>query len=347
MRRRAAILIAGCVSSLASGVMPGSAQAVEPEVGGIDLAAERAAIGQFQDSDQRLQDVGWKLVRGNAPFCDRVIPSIGLQLQDIASYGQPDIARAALDLTGAFAVQTAASGSPSGLANTFVRNREVIRIDDAQPNSWEAQERMDWQRLTRAHDWIDTQLTAAGSVTFTFADGTAHALEPVSVCATRFEILGDSRRAVADGDRVVIGARFPGFAYEEDIFAGVVAHELAHNLLGHSAWLDRNRRKRGNVRLTEREADRLMPWLLANAGYDPAAAYRFMAKWGKDHDLGIFRARTHDGWHERADFIAAELPIIADLMAREGQADWSVHFRREIDPDKGLDIARSGLVRGD
>ncbi len=145
----------------------------------------------------------------------------------------------------------------------------------------------------------------------------------------------------------MIGARFPGFTYEEDIFAGVVAHELAHNLLGHTIWLDRNKRKRRNVRLTEREADRLMPWLLANAGYDPAAAYRFMTKWGKDHDLGIFRARTHDGWDERAEFIAAELPIISGLMASDGQADWSVYFRREIDPEKGLEIARSDRGEGD
>lgn len=327
---------------LQDGALPHESMAAEPQLAEINMAAERAAIEQFQDMDQRLQDVGWKMVRGNSPFCPQVVASIGLQLQDTASYGRPDIARVALGLDGAFAVQTAARGSPSGLSPAFVRNREIVRIADAPPNDWDAQERMDWERLTRAHDWIDRQLAESGSVTFAFADGTAQTLSPVPVCATRFEILGDSRRAVADGNRVVIGTRFPGFGYEEEIFAGVVAHELAHNLLGHTAWLDRNRRKRGNVRLTEREADRLMPWLLANAGYDPAAAYRFMTKWGKDHDLGIFRARTHDGWDERAEFIAAELPIIAALLQREGKADWSAHFRREIDPEKGLDRVPKG-----
>ena len=61
----------------------------------IDYAAERAAIGRYQDADQRLQDVGWHLARANAAFCPRVVPSIGLQLQDMASYGVPAIARAA------------------------------------------------------------------------------------------------------------------------------------------------------------------------------------------------------------------------------------------------------------
>ncbi|MEO0642892.1 MAG: hypothetical protein AAFY47_05665 [Pseudomonadota bacterium] len=330
------------VALACAALAPGAAQKLED----VDLAAERAAIGKFQDRDQRLQDIGWQMIRGNAEFCERVIPSIGLQLQDTASYGRPDIAKAALELEGAFAVQTAAAGSPAALSGAFVRNREITDIAAADPNGWEAGKRMHWERLARAHDWIDTALAETGEVTIGFADGPPVTIQPVEVCATRFEILGDSKRAVADGSRVVIGSRFPGFAYEEDaVFAGVVAHELAHNLLGHRAWLDRNKRKRRHVRLTEREADRLMPWIMANAGLDPAGAYRFMTRWGKKHGLGIFRSRSYDGWDERAEFIAAELPIIAELMEREGKADWRVHFRREIDPGLGLEIAQSAPTR--
>ncbi|MEO0699333.1 MAG: hypothetical protein AAFY81_06405, partial [Pseudomonadota bacterium] len=240
-----------------------------------------------------------------------------------------------------FAVQTVAQGSPAALAGGFERNREITALGAADINAWDAGERMDWQRLTRAHDWIDERLEEDGRITIAFADGETKTVEPVPICASRFEVLGRSKTAVADGARVVIGTRFPGFEWEEDeVFAGVVAHELAHNLLAHPAWLERNTRKRRHVRLTEREADRLMPWLLANAGYDPEGAYRFMTRWGKKYDLGIFRARTHDGWDERAEFIAAELSIIAELIEREGKADWSVHFRREIDPNMGLDIAQ-------
>ena len=325
-------------AALAAALGPAMAQRIED----IDMDAERAAIGQFQDRDQRLQDVGWRMVRGNAEFCDKVIPSIGLQLQDTASYGRPDIAQAALGLSGAFAVQTVAGGSPAALAGGFERNREITALGAEDINAWVAGHRMYWERLTRAHDWIDKRLIEDGRIAITFANGETQSVEPVPVCASRFEVTGRSKTAVADGARVVIGTRFPSFEWEEDEdFAGVVAHELAHNLLAHPAWLDRNTRKRRHVRLTEREADRLMPWLLANAGYDPQGAYRFMTRWGKKHSLGIFRARTHDGWDERAEFIAAELPIIAELMEREGKADWSVHFRREIDPGLGLDIAQN------
>lgn len=301
----------------------------------VDLTRERAAIAQYQAFDQRLQDVGWKLVRGNVDFCERVIPSIGLQLQDMASYGSPAIARAALGLTRDFAVQTAARGSPAALSGLFSANREVTKLAWYDPNEWDAGEKMDWQRLVAAHDHVDAVLSEHGGIEVHFADGETAQVQPVEVCATRFELMGDGSRAVADGERVVIGIEFPAFAYEEPVFAGVVAHELAHNLLGHRAWLSKVGRKQRTIRHAEREADRLMPWLLANAGYDPEAAREFMERWGPGNDGWIFRDRSHDGWDERAQFIAAEIPKIRELMVREGHADWSVHFRREIDPERG------------
>ncbi len=321
---------------LAAAVLLTAPAAAAAQAPPIDYAAERAAIGRYQDADQRLQDVGWQLARGNAGFCPKLVPSIGLQLQDMASYGAPAIARAALGLKRDFAVQTAARGSPAGLSGAFLRNTEVTALDQFDPNGWPAGGAMEWQRLVLAHDHIEALLTEHGGIAVSFANGGAVRVQPVEVCATRFELLGAGDTAVADGARVVIGIDFPAFAYDEPVFAGVVAHELAHNLLGHDAWLDRNGRSRQHVRRTEREADRLMPWLLANAGYDPAAAVTFMQQWGSRRDAGLLMWRKHDGWDERADFIAGELPMIGEAIARAGRADWSTHFRREIDPAGGL-----------
>ena len=327
---RVADLIAAAALLLAA---PLAAQQEPPR---IDYAGERAAIARYQDADQRLQDVGWQLARGNAGFCPKVVPSIGLQLQDMASYGAPAIARAALGLKGDFAVQTAARGSPAALSGVFARNREIAALERFDPNGWPTANAMDWQRLVWAHDHVDAMLTEHGGIAVGFADGSDVRITPVEVCATRFELMGEGKTAVADGARVVIGIDFPAFAYEEAVFAGVVAHELAHNVLEHDAWLDRNGRSRRHVRLTEREADRLMPWLLANAGYDPVAAVTFMKQWGSKHASGFLMVRKHDGWDERAEFIAAELPLIAEVMAHEGRADWPSHFRREVDPLKGF-----------
>lgn len=308
----------------------------------IDYAAERAAIGRYQDADQRLQDVGWQLARANAPFCPRIVPSVGLQMQDMASYGAPAIARTALGLTGDFAVQTAARGSPAALSGMFTRNREIASLEDFDPHQWPAGGAMDWQRLVRAHDHVEAQLAEHGGITITFADGAVSRLRPVEVCATRFELMGEGKKAVADGNRVVIGIGFPAFAYpEESVFAALVAHELAHNVLGHDDWLDRNGRSARNVRRIEREADRLVPWLLANAGYDPAAGVTFMTRWGSAHDAGLKLRSTHEGWDERAEAMSAELPVIRASTSSGEQADWARQFRREIDPASGPERAAS------
>ncbi len=313
---------------------PLAAQGVRPS--GIDYAAERAAIARYQDADQRLQDVGWTLAKGNVAFCPVRVSSIGLQLQDMASYGEPGVARKALGLTGNFAVQTAARGSPAEFSGKFTRNREVTRLAALDPNTMSAKQRFEWQRLATVHQHVEFLLDLKGHIDIGFADGGTALIESVPVCATRFELMGETDTAVADGSRVVIGIGFPAFAYpEEPVFAAVVAHELAHNVLGHDAWLDRNGRRPGNVRRIEREADRLIPWLLANAGYDPQAAVTFMTRWGAKHDSGLRFRTGHEGWDERAEAIAAEVAQVKGLMSREGKADWAAHFRREIDPAGG------------
>ncbi len=201
-----------------------------------------------------------------------------------------------------------------------------MRLD---PNRLEAAKQRDWKRLRQVHVHAESILRITGSIAIGFADGGQAYVESVPVCATRFELVGDSRAALADGERVVIGQSFPALRYEEPLLAALVAHELAHNILGHAAWLDAKGRSRKRVRLTEREADRLIPWLLANAGYDPAAAVAFMTRRGAEHDGGAKLYRQHDGWDARAKVVAAEVPLIAALQARGEPADWPRHFRRE------------------
>lgn len=333
MHRRRALTALALTAALALAANPAQAGV---DWNRIDLPGERAAIETFQYFDQRLQDVGWQLARGNAGYCDNAIPSIGLQLQDMTSYGSPEVARRALGLKRDFAVQTAARGSPAAATGAFAANREVIRLGSLNPNEWPASPRLDWQRLKLAHDHVDELLASEGSVTVGFAGGETLKVAPVTVCATRFELAGRGDNAVATGDRVVIGIKFPGFAYEEQVFAGVVAHELAHNLLGHKAWLDRHGRSRSNTRRTEREADRLMPWLLANAGYDPVAAEEFLETYQPTSGSVLFIPGTHQKWRDRAEAVAGEVPQIRALTEAHGSADWRTHFRREIDPQQGL-----------
>ena len=289
----------------------------------------RAQIESLQTLDARVQSVAWRLVRGNAPYCREVAPRIGLMVFDAAGFADPAAVREALGLPGDIAVEAVAADSPaahaglhSGQPLRAVAGQVVETLSAAGPN--------DYARLVALHDRIDATLVDAGKVVV--SDGADIAIVGESACVTRFELLSSGSKAAADGKRVVIGRKLveafpPDPLRGDELLAAALAHELAHNLLGHRTRLNASGRSWSKVRATEREADRLSVWLLANAGYDPMAAVRFFERWGPKFDLGILATPDHDGWKTRVRTVSAEIEAMSAAQAqRSGIADWARDF---------------------
>ena len=290
----------------------------------------REQLAAFQALDGRVQSAAWRLVRGNAPYCGDVAPGIGLILFDAAGFGDPKAVRDALKLPGDIAVGAVALDSPTARAGlraaqplAAVAGQAVELLPPARPG--------DYTRLTGLHDRVDASLRANGTLNLTDAAGNAISISGEPTCITRFELLSSGSKAAADGRRVVIGRKLVEALPDDDLLAAALAHELAHNLLGHRARLDASGRSWGKVRVTEREADRLAPWLLANAGYDPQAAVRFFERWGPKFDLGLFATPDHDGWKTRVRKVAAEIEVMnrAMISNADGQANWARDFVHE------------------
>lgn len=322
---RGAFLLALAAFTIATG----PAFASEPE------AAQReslpANVVELRSKDARVLTLGYKLATGNARFCENTTHDVGMLLHDVGAYKDRDALREILGLAGDIGVQALVPGGPAERAGVRVDDT-VIAIGDLTIADIPNEDAKRWERIEIIRTEAERLLDETGALPLTLLrDGraTTLAIQGTPACRSRFEV-GLSGRAVADGHRVVIGPEFEGIDYPDPLLAGLVAHEFAHNVLRHREWFDANGgRKRKSIRLTEREADRLSPWLLANAGLDPRGAQTFFETWGPRHGGWIFRARTHDGWDERAENIAAELPVIEALLASEGSADWSRHFRRE------------------
>ena len=287
----------------------------------------QSPLDVFQQQEDRLFQTGYRLALANAPFCQRRTHGVGILIHDAASYRRPDVVRAHFSLRGDVAIQSVATGSPA--YNLGIRQNDtlasVMGIDvEALANSGEKT----WERAARINRML-AEPGPEGLVHIARADdqgpATSFELEPVELCASRFELQSGNSKAAADGERVLVGDSFPAFAYSTPKFAAALAHEMAHNLLGHLDHFEKYGRRGGRVRKSERDADRLMPWLLYNAGYDPQAAVEFMREWGPRHGGGILRKRTHDGWDERVELIEAELPRI-EAVATDGKADWQIHF---------------------
>ncbi|MFA7597165.1 MAG: hypothetical protein WCY92_12510 [Novosphingobium sp.] len=303
--------------------------------------ADRLEVGlameALQLDDTRLQTVGWRLATANAAFCAAARPAVGLLLQDVMNYNDPGSIRTALGISSDIAVQAVAPDSPAARAG-LSPNDAVLAIGSWSMADLPSVPAGDYTRLKTLHDRIDGLLADGGKIRLRVKRGSDEEREVelagVPACPGRFELRTQGGKAQADGSRVLIGRRFgaakrPSDVLEESEFAAVVAHEFAHNLLGHGDWLEREGRGWGNIRRTEREADRLSVWLLANAGYDPAGAVRLMRGWGRRNDLGILRLPTHEGWDERAASMESEIAPMRAAMERRGAADWSRDFLRE------------------
>ena len=291
----------------------------------------RAQIESLQALDTRVQSVGWRLVRANAAYCREVSPAIGLVLFDAAGFTDPPTVRLALGLASDIAVEAVATDSPAARAG--LRPGQALRAVAGQAvAALPAVKANDYARLVALHDRVDAALRATGQVSFSDGAGSEIALTGQPACVTRFELLSAGSEAAADGQRVVIGRKLVEALPQEELLASALAHELGHNLLGHRARLAREGRSWGRIKLTEREADRLSVWLLANAGYDPRAAVRFFKRWGPKFDLGLFATPDHDGWKTRAKLVEAEIAKVEAARGSDGKADWRAAFPVDAAP---------------
>ena len=291
-------------------------------------------IAEFQAKEDRLFQIGYRLATANAEFCDDPVQSAGFLIHDASAYSQPDAVRTLLGLSGDIGVQSVAIGSSADRVG-LRRNYTITHIDGQSVDSVSSAGKSDWRRAAKLRIDI-TQSLADGSLSLGWKDldGSAHfaTIKGIARCSSEFELISRDSGAAADGDRVLVGENFAGFGYAEDELAAALAHEMAHNLLGHITYLGEYGSGNGRGRDTERDADRLMPWLLANAGYDPWAASRMMRRWGPRHGGGFLRKRSHDGWDERADMIENEIGVVSTAAVRSDDGKVTANWRDDFIP---------------
>lgn len=297
-----------------------------------DFAAD---VRAWQAHDTRLLSLAWRLARSNAPFCRDNQRSIGLMLTDYHRFADPARAAAAVGVESGVAVEAVASGSPAeaaglraGDAVLAIGGSAVGSIGGSPPARLPRGKY--WHDLL--HDRIDAELARTGSVTLRVVAPVQPPREVTvsgqSVCRGRFALISRGTAAMSEGYVIRIAVQLLVDHPDDNEAATMLAHELAHNIFGHVAENNAKGRNYLTVRRNEREADRLAPWLMANAGFDPGAAPRFMAAWGPRRSGGITRSQSHDHWRDRLAMLAEEASAAgAASAARPAQPlDW----RREL-----------------
>lgn len=273
--------------------------------------------------DRRVATIGHLLARANLEWCrDRAwLP--GLVLHDLSQYGPAgrDTAIRAFGLGEGAGVLALASGGPAERAG--LRADDLILAIDGENLPSEPQGRpASFANMERILALLDRAFADGAARIAGRRSGQAFTLEIRAErgCATRFQLIPARRlNAYADGRYVQLTSAIADYVADDDELAAVIAHELAHNILRHRARLDAAGVRRGilggfggnaqQIRATEEEADRLSVWLLARAGYDPAAPARFWRRFGR-RGLNIFGSPTHGTWQSRVARFDAELAAL-------------------------------------
>ncbi len=280
------------------------------------IAAYRALVRQ----DLRLANVSYRLAAANAPFCKRLERNPGWVLHDERQYPDRETARAAFGFRQPVAVSAVVE---DGVAKKLgISSGDGLVALNGKEWEWDANSKQSAKRIESVQNELRMALASGQPVQVTIETSNGPKLFDLNapaICASRFWVDASPKLdAGADGDGVRITEGLMAFTgKDDDELAAAVAHELAHNILGHRERLKANGGAKA-VLATEIEADRLSVWLMANAGHDPKAALRFAERYGRRTGLGIFSEGTHLRWKNRVKVIQAEIDVMAATPKQNG-----------------------------
>lgn len=294
------------------------------------LATPVAAAAQAEPSpyaalaaiEARVATIGFRLTTANAAWCPVRQPQFGWiwgdprlysadrRAEALAAYGTEDQVHAFIAALAPLS-PAASAGMSVGTPVTGIANAPVPDGVGDHP----------FARITAIEGSMAARPVDA-AIALHIGAGHIVNLTPIAGCVSDFRVEANEKPgAVADGRMILVNQGLADFAADDDELAAAIAHELAHNILRHRARLDAAGVDRGigkqfgrNARLfkqTEIEADRLSVWLLAGAGYDPAAAARFWSRFGQRPKRPMFQASTHPNWRDRVASLEAEASAVA------------------------------------
>jgi hypothetical protein len=296
--------------------------------------AERLA--SLRANEERVMNIGERLAVAAAPWC-RDGWTLGWILGDLGQYPKdvrlPARRQWQVPASGSLFVATVAPGSAAanaglqpGVAITAINGEAPMRYNGDRPSR---------HALANSERVIDEALrAAAGRLSIETLNGAGERntiqLTARRACASRFEVSADDeKQAYADGSAVIVTLGMATFANDEEL-AGVIAHELAHNMLrhrlrqdargvpsGYTRYLGRNARV---VRGFEEEADRLSVWLLQQAGYDPSSPIAFWNRFGPNNDTPHPFGRLHAPWRDRVRHLEDEITQMRAARANDRAA---------------------------
>ncbi|KQN22933.1 hypothetical protein ASE86_14240 [Sphingomonas sp. Leaf33] len=246
-----------------------------------------------REEDARVADLAFRLATRAALRCPVTVPALGFALQHLTQFELPDRAglAATLALDRGPGVTLVVPDSPAAVAG--MRAGDVLLAVGGTPLPPEEARDLPFV-AARAHaradailDRIDAGARAAAGGALSISvlrEGTTLSLSlaPRPACPSRVHLARSvQRNAFADGTHVFVTTGLLARLRGDDEVAFFLAHEMAHNILGHAAVMRGGDVRRGLgrtlgksgaiIRGVERDADRLGALMMHDAGLDPVS----------------------------------------------------------------------------
>lgn len=277
-----------------------------------------------------MATIAYRLAIAGEAICPNKARLTGLVLHDAAQYapGLRDAARRALGVGDRVGVLAVAPNSPAARAGVLAGD-VVVAIDGVPLVPTAPGATASFAGVAAAYAALDGASNARVFDLEIERVGTrlGLAVAPVAGCASQVQLRTSPEvEAKADGRVLSVSTALLDFVVEDDELALAIAHEMAHNALGHRRLLQArgirpdaggsSRADRAEILQVERIADRFGYFLMARAGYDTTVAPAF---WQRLHDGPAHTRRdpqTHPTAPDRVAAAQATAAEIADKRAR-------------------------------
>ena len=270
----------------------------------------QASLLALQRDDQRVADTAWRIAARNAKSCTKIWAALGVSLQHVSQYSPAyrAAAQAAFGLDDSYpsilAVAKSSPASASGLQpNDTLRTVNGVDLIGKSRGQTSA---ASYDAVSAAMAALEALPEQQAAVLLIERGGQKFdvSVTPQNVCRSRVELApGNAINANANGLVAQISGRLVNWVQSDDELALVIAHEMAHNLMGHPKTLSEKSALSGLAtslglsgraqRQMELDADRMGIIMAANAGYNYKIAPDFWARLNSNAPLAAFLATSH------------------------------------------------------
>ena len=242
-------------------------------------SAAPMSLRAFAEQQVRVATIGYRLNTANANSCQQPQMLTGMLLHDLSQY-DPGIRTAvsqAFSLGSGFGIMQIVPGSAADRAGLRVDDEILaVRGVSVEDPASVARSGKSYRRMERFAAFLQSALQQGSADLLVRRNGAIMrvTLKGEAGCGGELSLLNSGEQnAWSDGSRVAVTTGMMRLAHSDDELAFVVAHEMAHNLLGHS---------RSSVsqifgaRRSEIDADQMAVRLMTYAGYQPESGINFL-----------------------------------------------------------------------